>query len=271
MRKITSLTLFLSGFFVILTSVILYLEPHGRVAYWADWTMLGLTKDQWDAMHLTTGFLFLFALLLHIYYNWKPILAYMKNKAKEMVVFTKPFTISLIITLYVAIGTLFQLPPMQQVLDLGVWIKEGHIETYGNPPFGHAELSSLKKFSAYLGLNVDDAIAALKENGVRVESADEIIKDIARNNNLSPHGVFEKMKLSGAVSLPQQAPEGTGRLTIAVFSKQFDINQDELIAFLKTKNITATPEMTFKEAANASNQSPHDVYMMIRAWRAGKE
>ncbi len=270
MRKVTSLTLFLSGFFVILTSVILYLEPHGRVAYWADWTLLGLSKDQWDAMHLTTGFLFLFALLLHVYYNWKPIVAYMKNKAKELVVFTKAFTISLVITMYVAIGTLFGLPPMQQVLDLGVWIKEGHIETYGNPPFGHAELASLKKFSAYLGLDVNEAVTALRKNGIAVESADEIIMDIARRNNLSPHGVFEKMKLSGKVSLPKDPPEGTGRLTIAVFAKQFDLNQDELIAFLKSKNITATPDTTFKEAANASDQSPRDVYQMIRAWQLGE-
>lgn len=47
MRKITSLTGLLSFLITLLTSVILYVVPEGRVAYWADWHLLGLTKTQW--------------------------------------------------------------------------------------------------------------------------------------------------------------------------------------------------------------------------------
>lgn len=52
MRKITSLTAFLSFFMMLLTSVVLYLTPQGRVAYWADWRLLGLSKEQWGAIHI---------------------------------------------------------------------------------------------------------------------------------------------------------------------------------------------------------------------------
>jgi hypothetical protein len=41
-RKITSLTAFISFFVVVLTSVILYIAPQGRVAYWADWKLMAL-------------------------------------------------------------------------------------------------------------------------------------------------------------------------------------------------------------------------------------
>jgi hypothetical protein len=37
LRKITSLTALLSFVLMLVTSIILYIVPQGRVAYWADW------------------------------------------------------------------------------------------------------------------------------------------------------------------------------------------------------------------------------------------
>ena len=37
LRKITSLTMLVSFVPLVLTNIILYIVPHGRVAYWADW------------------------------------------------------------------------------------------------------------------------------------------------------------------------------------------------------------------------------------------
>ena len=47
MRKITSLTAALSFLLMVLTSIILYIVPQGRVAYWADWRLWGLSKTDW--------------------------------------------------------------------------------------------------------------------------------------------------------------------------------------------------------------------------------
>ena len=43
-RKITSMTMLVSFVLLLVNSVILYVVPEGRVAYWADWHMGGLTK-----------------------------------------------------------------------------------------------------------------------------------------------------------------------------------------------------------------------------------
>lgn len=40
MRKTTSLTMLLSFILLLVTPIILYIIPHGRVAYWSDWHML---------------------------------------------------------------------------------------------------------------------------------------------------------------------------------------------------------------------------------------
>lgn len=86
MRKITSMTLLASLVVVVVNSVVLYIVPEGRIAHWANWTFLGLTKEEWGAQHLTVGTLFLIAGLLHIYYNWAAITAlHEAAKIKEAV------------------------------------------------------------------------------------------------------------------------------------------------------------------------------------------
>jgi hypothetical protein len=45
-RKITSLTALASFLLLILNSVVLYIVPHGRIAYWSDWLYVGADKDR---------------------------------------------------------------------------------------------------------------------------------------------------------------------------------------------------------------------------------
>jgi len=72
---------------MVLTSIVLFIVPQGRVAYWADWRLWGLTKTDWGNIHINLGLLFLIALFVHIYYNWKPLISYLKNKAKQIKVY----------------------------------------------------------------------------------------------------------------------------------------------------------------------------------------
>jgi len=99
-RRTISLTLLISLVPLVLTSVILYIVPEGRVAYWSDWTMLGLSKTQWGDIHINLGWLFLIAGLFHLYLSWKPVITYMKSKARELKVFTLEFNIGLLLTLF---------------------------------------------------------------------------------------------------------------------------------------------------------------------------
>ena len=94
LRKITSLTALLAFVGMVVTSLVLYIGPQGRVAYWADWTLLGLDKTQWGDLHINMGLVFLLSILLHIYYNWKAILAYLKDKARHVKVFTPDFNVA---------------------------------------------------------------------------------------------------------------------------------------------------------------------------------
>jgi hypothetical protein len=268
-RKITSLTALLSFVVTTLTSLILYIVPEGRVAYWADWHLLGMTKTQWGDVHTTVGTLFLLALVLHIWLNWKPITNYMKNRTREMVVMTGPMIVSFILVFLVFAGTLIGLPPMSTLLDYGAQIKERATETYGNPPYGHAETSPLKKFCGFLGLDVNMAVTALHEAGFDSSiNENSLIKDIARSRGVSPQHVYDIIRAKQGGDpfsmMPAQPPEGTGKLTVTAVCNTYGLELEEVLARLKGAGIDAGPDSTFKELAGEHGMSPMDIYLIVK-------
>lgn len=269
LRKITSLTTLLSFIVTLVTSVVLYIVPHGRVANWADWTFWGMTKDDWGGTHTTVGTLFVIAGLIHIWLNWKPITAYMKNRAREMVVMTKPMVVSLAVTVFVFAGTLLGLPPMKQLLDFSASIKDGAVATYGNPPYGHAEDSPLKKFCGYLGFDPAAAAAVLEKGGYTLAKGDQTpIKDIARSRSVSPQRVFDDIRagLGGDPfkGLPAEPPQGLGRIKLSDICKSFGLSVDEAVTRLRAKSLTAGPDMTLKDIGTQNGLKPRDVYTVLR-------
>ncbi len=118
MRKITSMTMLISFVVLIINSIILYIVPEGRVAYWADWRFWGLTKNEWGDQHVTIGFLFLLSGFLHLFYNWAAVKSYLKNRVKEMKIFTLPFNVGLLLTAVIAVMTYFHVPPVIRAVAL---------------------------------------------------------------------------------------------------------------------------------------------------------
>lgn len=268
-RKTISLTSFLSFIILAVTSVVLYIQPHGRVAYWADWSLWGLSKTQWGDIHLTVGVLFLLCGIIHLWLNWKPVTAYMKNAARELVVFTRPMVYATLLTVFVTVGTLLHIPPMQQLMDLGTWFKDRATATYGNPPYGHAELSPLNKFCAYMGFDLQDAMQALKTKGFGNKVAPETpLLELAEANDATPQQVYEAIRGVLApdpfAALPPSPPEGTGKMTLADICTSYGLPLDEALDRLSGASIKATPETTIKAMATASGKSPRDVYTILR-------
>lgn len=170
-RRITSLIASLAFVLMVLTSIILYVVPQGRVAYWADWRFWGLTKTDWGNIHINMGFLFLIALIVHLYYNWKPLINYLKDKAKKIKVFTPEFNGALVITIAFVVGTYLLVPPFSWIMSLNDHFKDSGAEKYGEPPYGHAELSSLRTFAKKLKLDLTKSMKLLDQAGYPVEDS----------------------------------------------------------------------------------------------------
>ena len=273
LRRITSLTATLSFFFMLFTSSILYLVPQGRIANWANWQFWGLTKDEWTNIHVNFGLLFIISLILHIYYNWKPLISYLKDKTRQMKVFTPEFNVALIITVVSVAGSYFLVPPFNWVMALNDSFKDAGAEKYGEPPYGHAELSSLKTFSKKMNLDLEKSLTLLTQAGYPVESGEMTLDKIARKYGVPPQKIYEAIKPAQVVAeqqteekslIPESPPPGSGNLTLADFCTQFNLNMKLVVRELKKQGITAYEELTLKKIAADNGTSPIDVYERIK-------
>ncbi len=269
-RRTVSLTAALSFVVMVLTSIILYIVPQGRVAYWADWRLMGLSKTQWGAVHINMGLLFLIALGLHVYYNWKPLTQYLKDRARNWKVFTPEFNLAAVLVALFTVGTLAGWPPFGTILGLQDDIKAAAARKYGEPPYGHAELSTLKTIARKTGLDLQAAREALAAAGYRVAGPDQSLQDMAAINGVSPQTLYSAMAppatTTGIASraLPELPPPGTGKLTLDDFGRQYGLDTERLRRSLEAHGLEVRGGMTIKAIATANRRSPVDIYEMLR-------
>ena len=194
LRKITSLTLFFSGIVLLINSIVICLGPPNYVAHFCGWLSIGLTKCNWNAMHIMSGLLFIIAMIFHIYFNWKPMISYMKNRKQNFLFTTRAFVISFLLTAYVCTGAVLELPPMGQIIKWIRSVKVAHVQRHGAPPYGGAENAPIKIIAKYMGWDADKCIEALRNKGFIVHSPDQSIRSIGEENNLSTGAVLDNMR-----------------------------------------------------------------------------
>jgi hypothetical protein len=275
-RKITSMTMIWSLIILVLNSVVLYIVPEGRISYWADWRMLGLTKTDWSAQHITVGVLFLLAGFLHIFYNWKPILAYMKNKARRFSLFSSSSSVGLVLTALFVVGTYFNVPPMSTIVDFSAYFKYRAEAIYGNPPYGQAQSASLQMFTSRLGLDLSKSIELLEGAGVSAPQKNETIRALAQRSSRSPQKIYDIIRPAtlqtaaqsgtGAhteAASPANGKSGMGRKTVAQVCDEIKMNCDELILALEARGIKAEQSAKLKDLAAENNTGPMQIYETI--------
>ena len=70
-KGLASLTLACTFVVVAVSGTALFFTPRGRTANWTGWTLGGLTKQQWEAVHLNACVFMLAIVGLHLFYNWR--------------------------------------------------------------------------------------------------------------------------------------------------------------------------------------------------------
>jgi hypothetical protein len=269
-RKITSLTALICFVMLIVTSIILYIVPAGRVAYWSDWRLWTLSKTQWTNLHINLGLLFLLAIALHIYYNWKPIVAYLKNRTKKIVVITGEFNIALVLTIVILVGTYAMVPPFSTVLNLSESIKDAAAVTYGEPPFGHAELAPLAALAQKTGLDPQASLSGLKTAGIRFDSPQAITLDVAKANAITPKALYAIMVAAGSApsatsaTLPDMPPPGSGNKTLVQLTDAYGLDLLTLINGLRQEGLRIDRDQKLKTLAEENNTAPVIFYDLIR-------
>jgi len=190
LRRFTSLCITFSFLVMTYTGGMLFIVPQGKYAYWMNWKLFGLSKEQYGSLHVTFMVLFLVGMILHIYLNWKPLMMYLKNRNREFSLLTKEFIFALGFTLIFVFGTLYEVAPFKTFLDFEDSIKATWVTDETTPPYGHAESSSLKSLCKKTYIDLNKALATLEKNGIKGAEANKQVGEIAKENGIAPSDIY---------------------------------------------------------------------------------
>ena len=259
LKKITSIVMLWSMVIMTYTGVMLFIAPAGRVANWVNWEIFGMTKTEFGNVHTTFMVLFIVASILHVYYNWKPMTSYMKNKAKEMIVFTKDMVVATVISLIFFAGTMTLIPPFSTVVDFSEEISESWEKDFGSAPYSHAELSSLKNFLKKMKYDEVESLKLLESVGIKYKLS-QSLSDLAKENGTSPKDIYQL--LSKKFDKPGDKPKvlsGLGKKQIRDVAEAMEMKTEVLIEKLKKLGINTTPDEKFKQACENADKSPSEI------------
>lgn len=282
-RGFVSLTLIVSGFIALVTGLVLYIVPEGRVANWVIWDLFGLAKTQWQAVHTLSSFLFALFAVLHLLNNWRSVLKYLIRTEGGLNQLPQMLT-ALAIGAVIVLSAIFALPPLQWIMDLGAaakgaWVTAPEYE----PPFGHAEDLSLKAFCIRMDIDETAALEALRAAGFAVTDAREKLLEIAAANRTSPMKVYEVIKpleqkpvqaLAAGPDMPVLTADeieakyggmGIGRKTLDQICEMIGMEPVRAREILMATGIEIGPDETMKQATDRleSLDEPIDVIKLL--------
>lgn len=265
-RKLTSLLLAWSFVILSITSIILYITPAGRVAYWASWSLGGLDKHQWGALHTNIGYLFIAASLIHIVFNWKLIVKYIQKKSREAMRVNANTVTSVVIVLLFSVFTLAEMPPVSWIQSFGEGLKDSSEMRYGSPPYGHAEDSSLEMYCKRTGIDLEEAKLGLTGAGFTFTGIDQTIEEIALINNVTPKVIADSFTPK-TLSSPTLGGFGTGRrmgfMTLPQVSEATGVELSTLVTKLQAAGYSADTAKTLKELAAESGAHPSELVELL--------
>jgi len=153
---------------------------------------------------------------------------------------------------------------------VNAYAKDQGSRTYGEPPYGHAEQSSLQAFAQKMGMDLEQAQALLKAKGIAFEGPQERLQDIAKRNHLTPQQVYlaikaaEPVKAKTAGVLPEEVAPGLGRKTLQDLCTEYNLDLARVTALLEARQMKVKTDQPMRALAEANGTGPHELYAVIR-------
>ena len=259
-RGFISLYITLSFLVMVVSGIILYFAPPGRVANWSYWTFLGLLKNQWQSIHTIFTFIFVVAAGFHLFFNWKPFIAYLKTKFESKVKLRKELITSSLLVILFFFMTINNFFPFKSVMDIGEELKESWTTESMEPPIPHAENLTISQFAKTINISVDVMLDKLTEKNLQFSKEDITLKELAELNKISPNKIWNMLKNPAAnENSSLNEGRGFGRKSLEDVCSQNNIMLEIALNNLKAEGINADGNEKLKDIAMRHNLLPIDV------------
>lgn len=194
-KVFTSLFLFFDSLILLISGTMLFIMPHGRIAYWLNWKIAGINKTGWENLHVASAVLFVVFTLVHLLVvNWPSFVAYFKPARESKTPLRPELAVSFLAMALVMTAALLNVPPVSTLMDAGESVKESWVGKENKPPFPHAELMSIRELCKRERISIDDATKRMKRAGIKVKSPKQRLAFLGRDNDMSARDIFLIMK-----------------------------------------------------------------------------
>lgn len=291
-RGFCSLLLFCSGMVMLVSSAVLYASPQGRIAHWTGWSVLGLEKEEWSAVHMVCGLLVVLTSIFHIYFNWSLFLGYIKRKTESTLHLKREIALALLVSVAFVAGTILQWQPFHAIVQWNDDIKSYWAANSNATLVPHAEELTLIAFAEEIGMPLDEVVTTLEAAGFEVSDTSIQIKDLARQQGMTPNQLHAVLKpapsgrgggsggggggagrgLGGGGSSGGGGGElssgggggGMGRLTVSQLCREHGVDLQQALQRLDAAGVSAQEGDTIRALADAAGLRPTAVTDIIR-------
>lgn len=287
-RSFTSFILTWTIIALMISGVVLYVAPAGRIANWTGWRMGLLTKDQWRSVHTLTAILFLIGSAFHLAkFNWKPFIAYLRKPDHLKRPFRYELVASLFLFLLIVAGTIFQQVPFQTVMVAGTSIRDSWETASNNPPAPHMEEMPVTQISDSLKVETPQLMGTLHQLGLKSTGQNDSLKDIAKRNGQSPEQIYKALESKlKPLAEPKdkrqpavQAGAGTGTgagagfgrgqrqgfKSLAELAQDYGLSTEAAIKKLSANGITGTAQDRVRDIANRNGLRPYELIEILQS------
>lgn len=116
-RGLITYLVVLSFLVMLISGIVNFLAPSGRISRQVGWTLAGLDRTGWQTLHLSFAVVFAAAGLVHLAFNWKGLLHYLRNRANHHLTLKWEAVLALVVTLWLIASAVLALPPVSTLHD----------------------------------------------------------------------------------------------------------------------------------------------------------
>lgn len=114
----------LSAVVLLISGIVLFIAPSGRIANTTHWALLWLDKDGWINLHNVFAILFVAALIWHLVFNWKPLSNYIVSRATHHLNLKREMLAAVAVLLVLVVLVAQNLPPVDTITDLSFYFRQ---------------------------------------------------------------------------------------------------------------------------------------------------
>ena len=243
-KAFTSFTITWTFLFSSVAGIVLYIAPQGRIANWNVWTIFGLDKEQWGAIHTLMSFLFLTFGIIHLFiFNWPVFMAYLREKKKKSLKLKAEFFSSIALVLIFLFGTYLQVPPFQTVVDIGTKIDGYWANKSGEPPISHAEDLTIEEIAIdQLNTSTKSVVSILQNINIEADGSN-LLGDIAKENNYTPSELYEIISSELSQQVDNVASKGYGQKPLNYVCADMEISVIDAFNYLRQEGIDISSDL----------------------------